>query len=417
MRRDASPDAAPETPTPAGPPPGASPPPSPTGRLVGLDLARGLAILGMYTAHIGPDPSTGGAIGWAMEAARGRSAALFAVLAGFSLVILTGRPRPKTGRPGRQAVGRVLIRSVFLIALGYALAAYTDDVLVILSFYGVLFLLALPLHRLRAVTLATLAAALALVMPQVLYLLREAAAGGGWPDTVAAHDPLARLTASGGVVELLITGAYPVPTWLPFVVAGMAVAKLDLRRPRTVGRVGLAGVALAVIGYGGSWLALHFVPGALEGVREASTTGAAAPAWWSGAVGSNPEPGIPAWLLVASPHSQTTLSIVGNTGVALAVLAGCLLGTSWWAGRWALLRWITTPVSAVGSIALTAYVGHIVAIEALDTRDLPDSAALPALLWYVAATLLFATLWTRFFRRGPLEYVMYVLALPARRIP
>ncbi|QGV77231.1 DUF418 domain-containing protein [Streptomyces ficellus] len=409
MRRDASPGIAPAS----APTPGGTPYTSSTGRLVGLDLARGLAILGMYAVHVGPEPSyAGGAVGWAMEAARGRSATLFAVLAGFSLVILTGRPEPKTGRAGRQAAGRVLIRACFLVALGYVLSAFDTDVLVILSYYGVLFVLALPLHRLGAAALGAVAAAAALVLPQVLYLLREAVDGGGWPDAVTARDPLARVTGSGGVIELFVTGAYPLPSWLPFILAGMAVAKLDLRRPRAVTGVGVVGGALAVIGYGGSWLALHLVPGALEGVRAASNTGTASPGWWSSAVGWDPESGLPAWLLVAAPHSQTTLSVVGNTGVALVVLAVCLVAT----GRSAALRWVTTPVSAVGSIALTAYVGHVVAIEVLDTGDLPDSASLPAFFWFAAAAMLFALVWTRFFRRGPLEYVMHVLTLPARLI-
>lgn len=408
MRRDASPETAPGTPAPAKPPYASS-----TGRLVGLDLARGLAILGMYSAHVGPEPSVGGAVGWVMEAARGRSATLFAVLAGFTLVVLTGRPRPRTGRAGRQAVGGVLLRSFFLIALGYVLTALDTQVLVILSYYGVLFLLALPLYRLGAAALGAAAAASALVMPHVLYLLRAAADDGSWSDTLIAHDPLARATASDGIVELFVTGAYPVLTYLPFIVAGMAVAKLDLRRPGVMGRVGVLGGVLAVVGYGGSWLALHLVPGALEGVREASGTGTAASAWWSGAVGADPDPGMPAWLVVASPHSQTTLSVLANTGVALAVLAACLIGT----GRSARLRWVATPVTAAGSTALTVYVGHIVAIAALGTRDLPDSAALPALLCFAAAAMLFALVWTRSFQRGPLESLMHALTAPARLIP
>ncbi|MGW1885700.1 acyltransferase family protein [Streptomyces sp. NPDC001970] len=407
MTRCASPPVPPEASRSAGP--GRRPYTSSTGRLIGLDLARGLAILGMFAAHVGPEPSVGGALGWVMEVARGRSAALFAVLAGFTLVILTGRPQPRTGRAGRQAVGRVLIRSVLLIALGYALIALDTDVDVILPCYGVLFVLALPLYRLRAASLAAIAAATALVMPQVLYLLRVAVEDRSRGDAVIGHDPPAWITDSDGLVELFITGAYPVPTWLPFIVAGMAVARLDLGRPGRVGRVGLLGGALAVIGYGGSWLALHLVPGALNGVREASGTGAAASAWWSDAVGEDPTAGIPAWLLVASPHSQTTWSVLGNTGVALAVLAGCLVAME----RSPRFRWAATPVVAVGSIALTAYVAHILAIGALGDVDMPESAALPVFLCFAVAVMLFALVRTRFFRRGPLEYVMHAATLPA----
>ncbi|MGW3624001.1 DUF418 domain-containing protein [Streptomyces sp. NPDC000880] len=385
---------------------------SSTGRLIGLDLARGLAILGMYAAHVGPDPSEGGALGWTMELARGRSAALFALLAGFSLILLTGRPQPRTGRASRQAVVRVLIRSAVLIALGYALVALDTEVDVILAAYGLLFVLALPLYRLRAATLAVIAAAAALVMPQVLYLIRIAVEGGSWADAVVAYDPLARVTDSDGFVELFITGAYPVLTWLSFIIAGMAVAKLDLGRPGVLTKLAMCGGALAVLGYGGSWLALHLVPGAQAAVNAATDTTAAASAWWSDAVGEDPTAGVPAWLLVAAPHSQTTWSIVGNTGVALAVLAVCLIATN----RSARLRRAAAPVTAVGSIALTAYVGHIVAIKVLGVDDLPDSAALPVLICFAVAAMLLALAWTRFFRRGPLEYLLHAATTPASLI-
>ncbi|MFC5802596.1 DUF418 domain-containing protein [Streptomyces formicae] len=407
MRWNASPPVTPE----AAPSAEAGRPPRTpsTGRLIGLDLARGLAILGMFAAHVGPGPSVGGPLGWVMEVARGRSSALFAVLAGFSLILLTGRPLSRTGLAGQQAVVGVVIRSAVLIALGYALTWLDTDVDVILAQFGVLFVLALPLRRLRAATLALIAASAALVLPLVLYELRAAVDGGTWANSVVAHDPLARVTGSDGFVELFITGAYPVLTWLPFVIAGMAVAKLDLGRPGVLPRVALCGGALAVLGYGGSWLALHLVPGALAGVNAASGTTAAASAWWSDGVGEHPVPGMPAWLLVAAPHSQTTWSVLGNAGVALLVLAVCVMVTD----RSAHLRWAASPVIAVGSVALTAYVGHILAIRALDIVGLPDSADLPVLLLFAVTAMAAALAWTRAFRRGPLEYLIHAATTAA----
>lgn len=382
------------------------------GRMVGLDVARGLAILGMFAAHVGPDPSVGGPLGWAMEVARGRSSALFALLAGFTLVLLTGCRRPYTGRDARQAIGRVLIRAAVLMALGYLLELLDTDVDVILSFYGLLFVLALPLYRLSARALSLIAASTALVMPQVLYLLRAAVDGGSWADAVTGLDPLARVTGSDGFLELFVTGAYPVLTWFPFIVAGMAVARLDLSRRDLLTRLAFSGAALAVIGYGGSWLALHSVPGARAGVRAATDGGSAASAWWSDTVGDEVAPGHPAWLLVAAPHSQTSWSIVGNTGVAVAVLAVCLLAVQ----TWGLLGRLLAPLAAVGSVSLTAYVFHIVAIRLLGIDDLPEREALPVLLAFAAAAMVSALVWTRFFRRGPLEYLLHSTTNVARSI-
>ncbi|QHC32979.1 DUF418 domain-containing protein [Streptomyces sp. HF10] len=390
----------------------------PPGRLVGIDLARGLAVFGMFAVHVGPDPAVGGPVGFLLEAASGRSSALFALLAGFSLIIITGRPGPRTGRAGRQAVATVVIRAVVLLALGYALTALGTEVDVILSYYGVLFLAVLPLYRLRAGTLALLAAVTALALPQALYGIRAAVADGGWADAITAHDPLALLTGTGGTMDLLFTGDYPVLTWIPFLLAGMALARLDLHRPHARSRLALTGGALALLGYGGSWLALRLVPHALPALASATHSPASSPWWWSDTAG---EPGgrpPPAWLLVAVPHSETTLSVVGGTGVAVAVVAACLTV----AERTPRLARAAGPVAAVGMMALTSYVLHILALWFFDdvwyvpAIDGDGMSALAVLAVLIAATMLLATAWTRRFRRGPMEQLLHLLTRPARSV-
>jgi uncharacterized membrane protein YeiB len=63
----------------------------------------------------------------------------------------------------------------------------------------------------------------------------------------------------------------------------------------------------------------------------------------------------PIWLIGASPHSGTTFEIAGSVGVALVVIAVCLA----LADR---LPRVLFPLAAVGSMALSAYVGGIVAV-------------------------------------------------------
>jgi uncharacterized membrane protein len=115
------------------------------GRLVAVDLARALAVFGMYVVHIGPRLSaTDGVDSWFRYLADGRSSALFATLAGFSLILIAGHLEPKTGLAGQQGKAQIAIRAVMLVALGTALCLVYGD-LVIIPFYGVYFLLALPL--------------------------------------------------------------------------------------------------------------------------------------------------------------------------------------------------------------------------------------------------------------------------------
>jgi uncharacterized membrane protein YeiB len=378
------------------------------GRLVGLDLARGLAVFGMYAVHVGPAPGQDGGIGFLMELAQGRSSALFAVLAGFAVALIAGRRTPKTGLAGRQAVAKVIIRAVILMALGTALTLTGTPVVPILAFYGLFFLLVLPLYRLGAKPLALIAVGWAMVGPQLLYALKPVVGGRVFLSYGQAD----------GLVSLFFTGGHPALTWVPFVISGMAVARLDLatttvriRLALTGVALALTGVALAVTGYGGSWLALRLVPGAAEAVRKAeegpgmSSMSSVSPDS-IGTFGDSP-----AGMLAAAPHSEATLSIVGNTGVAILVITACMVAMD----AFPRLRRLASPVIAVGSMSLTAYVFHIVAIWLLDTEE-ATVQRFYVLLGFIASVTPLAALWSRFFQRGPLEWLMARATGITRRI-
>ncbi|MEV5988523.1 DUF418 domain-containing protein [Streptomyces sp. NPDC052051] len=371
---------------------------APAGRLIGLDLARGLAVFGMYAAHVGPDPEQGGVTGFLMELAHGRSSALFAFLAGFAVVLITGRGVPKTGLAGRQAQAKVVIRAAILLGLGTWLTVSGTPVDVILAFYGLYFLLVLPLYRLGPGPLAAIAAGTALVLPQVLYVVQQTIG-----DDV--HAP----GEADGLVSLLFTGAYPALSWVPFVIAGMAVARLDLASTVVRARLAVTGAALMVIGYGGSWLALH-LPGVADAIGASAGAGDGTSMWWSDTSGS-PSGDTPAWLLAASPHSETTLSILGNTGVAILVVAVCLAAMD----ALPRLHTLARPIIAVGSMSLSAYVFHLFAIRFLGIEELPGSP-LHVLVGFILAAMAFATIWSRFQRRGPLEWLMTKATGLARHI-
>ncbi|MGH3372444.1 MAG: heparan-alpha-glucosaminide N-acetyltransferase domain-containing protein, partial [Nocardioidaceae bacterium] len=69
-----------------------------TGRVVGLDVARAVALVAMMATHILPGVDSSG-VTLTQQVAGGRASALFAVLAGVSLALMTGRRAPLRGRP------------------------------------------------------------------------------------------------------------------------------------------------------------------------------------------------------------------------------------------------------------------------------------------------------------------------------
>ena len=119
-----------------------------TGRRIGgLDVARGLAVLGMFGAHLGDT----GDLGWDPATWRavvdGRSSILFATLAGVSIALLSGGRTPAAGRELARARTRVLVRAAWVFAIGGVLELLDTFVAIILGVYAVLFVLALPFLR------------------------------------------------------------------------------------------------------------------------------------------------------------------------------------------------------------------------------------------------------------------------------
>lgn len=398
----------------------ASPGPS-MGRLVGVDLARALAVFGMYVVHIGPPLSATTGVGsWIRYISDGHSSVLFATLAGFSLMLLAGRREPKTGQAGRQARARIAIRAVILLALGTVMAMEYGGV-IILGFYGVYFLLALPLVRLGVRTLAIIAAAFALVTPQLAFVLTSLLTPSV-QQSINTYDPLRHLSEVGAL-DLLLTGFYPALTWMSFVIAGMALGRLDLSCGTILKRLAALGATLTAAAYGMSLLLAG--KGALRSLAEdgpssggsgSMPTGSGSMPTGSGSMpadaGSFPDMSA-SFLLKAGPHSGTTFDIIGSVGIAILVIVGATVAMD----RLPRLRRLAKPVIAVGTMSLTAYVGHFLAQTAFSTPagTGTQQSWLP-LIMYVLGAILFAVIWSRFFRRGPLEYLLNAATKPAKHL-
>ncbi|MFE6613362.1 DUF418 domain-containing protein [Amycolatopsis sp. NPDC057786] len=419
--------------------PGSSPPPQSelaepappveagpsTARLIGVDLARALAVFGMYAVHLGPAPTAvGGFGGWLLGLAEGRASALFATLAGFSLMLIAGRLEPKTGVAARQARARIGIRAVILFVMGTLLAMTDAGTVVILAYYGVYFLLALPLLRLRAKTLAIIAAVLAVVTPLAKFGL-TALVSGPVMETVNAYDPLKRLSEVG-VLDLLLSGLYPTITWMTFVVAGMALGRADIDSSAVRRKLASIGAALIAFGYGVPWLLTRFIDGLREAAQQpwgrgAEKAGSATVKSMGEGVKAMAEGGPKGmddsgWgLLLARPHSSSTFDLVGSVGIAIVVVVGATALLS----RLSWLRRLSAPVIAVGTMSLTLYVGHFLVgglIGALGKGQGAGNDSAMVLLWFIVGATVFAWLWSRFFRRGPLEYLLHFATKAAKSV-
>ena len=174
----------------------------------------------MMTAHVGPDDHGPVPPGGFSQLADGRPAALFVVLAGVSLALLSGGAAPVVGTRLVQARVRILVRALLLFALGELLILLATPVVVILPTYGLLF--AIGLRR-------------AALVPG-----GAAHRGGGRRRRRArrsARRIAARLEGARPTVlaEITVGHYYPAIVWTAYLLVGLAVGRSDLRSTRLRG--------------------------------------------------------------------------------------------------------------------------------------------------------------------------------------
>ncbi|GAA1838372.1 DUF418 domain-containing protein [Agromyces salentinus] len=337
-------------------------------RVVGVDIARGLALIGMFVAHVAPMVPDEG-VAALMAVADERPRLLFALTAGIGLGLLSGGIRPTADPRGRRRLrGQVAIRAIILIALGVLIAATLHPlVFIILDVYGVAFLLMLPLLFLPPRVALGLGIGLLAVMPALAAMA-----------STTEFVEQARLTPLRFLSDWVVSGAYPAVIWVPVMLIGVALARLDLESRVTVTVTGLVGAAAAFIALP---LASLLPPPTM--VAEAS------------------------WAVPL----RASLETFGNTGVGAAVVAVLLALTLFAAAgvRRATVA-VTSPIAAMGGMPLTIYTLHLVVIS-LAKRTEPGTGAVtddswPLLVGLVVGSMLFAWLWRRFIGRGPLEWLL-----------
>ncbi|SMX86164.1 MULTISPECIES: heparan-alpha-glucosaminide N-acetyltransferase domain-containing protein [Brevibacterium] len=325
---------------------------SPAGRLIGLDAARGIALFAMMVTHIFALSDPAGFPTWAAVFA-GRASALFAVLAGCSLVLSTRSRMAASGRL-RDAVPSVLIRAGAIVIIGLCLGSVSSLLAVILVNYGVMFAIAMLFLRLRARTLFIIAVVWMILSPVLSTLIRSQFGLEPMYSSMSWFDLASPLTMLN---DLVLTGYYPILQWLSYILLGMAVAKIDIGKHLM--SLFAAGLGLFLVGKGVSWLLINVAGGGPGLVRVSQLYGTDLnAALFTGSYGVTPTTSW-WWLAIAGPHSGTPFDLLSTAGTALVTIVGCqslamLLGRQ---------TWLLAPLTAPGSMPLSVYSAHVVLLE------------------------------------------------------
>ncbi|WP_382304925.1 hypothetical protein [Herbiconiux sp. UC225_62] len=290
-------------------------------RTVGLDVARGAALLGLTAVVWFGSTAFGDAIARRLGAvaafepgevvARAAPfgstvvALAFVLIAGVATALSTGGATPAAGVDRLRCRMRLTVRAIVLLGLG-GVAAFTHAPFAgLVATIGALTLVSIAVLGWRAGALFLAAILWTIVVPVLDTVLVPVVENSG---TLIA-PPLAWALA----------GPYPPVPLVGVLLAGMAVGRLDPARAgqRWIVFAGASGCAV-----------LAFAAGAAVAARLGDSLPAA---------------------LSAAPGSTTPLALLGTGGVALALLALALL-----VGR--PMRWLLVLFTAPGSMALTLWI-------------------------------------------------------------
>ena len=350
-------------------------PPGAGRRIEGIDVARGLAMLGMVIVHYVWAASDTGPTAALARAMEGRAMPLFMLLGGIGVVLATRR----AAHPDRA----LLIRAVLLLAMGLVLHELSERIAIVLQFYGLLFAVSPLLRRLPPWALA----AGVVITTAVGAVTKQLA---GWPPQATSYDVL--LDGWPGLRSLLLDGYYPFFPVFAFFGLGLLLARLDLTDRRVAAT--MAGVG-AVVGLGAWWVADLVAPrvGLTDDNRRPDGTF------------------LVERLVDIEAHSSMPAWVVSSAGTSVAILGLSLLAAP-------VLRKALWPLAIVGTMALSFYAFQAVATLFFPS---PTETTLAAEWRHVAELyvgfLAAAVVWRRFFRRGPLEALLRVGSGGRRRQP
>ncbi|MPZ53867.1 MAG: DUF1624 domain-containing protein [Acidimicrobiia bacterium] len=340
-------------------------------RITGLDLARALAIFGMFMAHIGPRVPAGLIppdtewLNAVYRVVHGRSAILFGVLAGIGVAILASR-----SLSSRDTDLKLVWRSIVLFVIGIWLQTLDMPVAIILHYYAILFLLGILANRWgdRLLLIVSLGA---LIFGPVALLGMHTLA----PDLTRTLPDWYRIDQQ--FFFILIAGYYPVLTWTSPFLFGMWLGRRDMSTVESSRGLMVGGAFVTTAAYGISVLATS----------------------WAGEPTSQGD-----WrnLVTIEPHNQMPLWLVSATGIAIFVI-----GVSLYLTRH--LPQLTKPLVLVGQMAFTVYVAQIIFLTlAPELVIATDSygAAWASIGRMAGGTILVVVAYRALLPRGPLEWLV-----------
>lgn len=341
-------------------------------RFDSLDVARGLAVLGMIYVHF--VPAEGGTtalekfLSGMVHLHEGTPAAMFCILAGMSWEIQSGRSA------GSSRFRVYVVRRILALAIAGALFHFLVWPTEILLPLALMSMLTLVLSRLGKTAMLATIFLLVVALPFIPLLFANYVT----QDWNADGSHVADSTFGWASLRfLLFDGNYPVVPWMASPLIGMLMAKSnEISSPRVKMWFYIA-CPLAIISQ------IYAVWAEANSNLLGDLTAYLSSTW--------------------VPASIPFMLVSGSSALALITF---LMG---WQATSGLPRW-TTPLAQLGRASLTHYILHICLVYVPLRNFFPEEdwsirVGMAAFVVYIIFALPITRLWFRVFARGPLEEI------------
>ncbi|WP_298424584.1 DUF418 domain-containing protein [uncultured Kordia sp.] len=350
-------------------------------RIIGIDVARALAIMGMILVNFkmifGQDGNY-----WLQSIVsifEGKAAALFVILAGIGIAFMTNKAI-NTNDEIKLRLARIKIikraRLLFILGLSFIIIWPAD----ILHFYGIYMLFTLLFLKGKTHQIILGILGFLLCYPVLMFFIEY---DTGWNFKDYSYTDF--WTINGFIRNLFYNGFHPVIPWTSFMLLGLWFGRQDLNNEKFIKKTFFVSILIVI----GMQLFSKILISILSGGNETIVTELAP------VLGTSPMPPLPIYM-------------VSSSSVALCVICSCI----WFAKR--MQRGLVIKVlQSTGQLALTFYVAHVIigigAVELISTTELGMFSIEFSFIYAIIFSILcmvFAIIWTRYNKQGPLEWVL-----------
>ena len=297
-------------------------------RIVGIDVARALAVIGMIIVNFKIVFGEKGE-SWITSFAHlfdGKAAATFVVLAGIGLALMTNSAiKDHNQEKLKVARKKIIKRAIFLFVIGLSyIWIWPAD---ILHFYGIYMLMTLLFINRPPKQILIGSIGLILLYPILLLLFDYET---GWDFAILEYADF--WTLSGFFRNLFYNGFHPVVPWTAFMLLGLWYGRQNLRDERFIKKSLWVSLGVFIVIQGLSIGLIQFISKGSHKAIEGLTP----------LLGTEPMPPMPIYM-------------INGISISIVIISSCIL----LAKRYENNK-IVIALNKTGQLALTFYVAHVI---------------------------------------------------------